>query len=384
MSDNEQHSRRARDLGIVVGALPTGRHNALTDVPGVRVGHTTIVDAPRLHTGVTAIVPDALGPDRRSLPCGLFVGNGFGKLVGATQIAELGAIETPILLTATLSAFRAADALVTHVLASPGHEETRTLNPVVGETNDGRLSDIRARPIAESHVLAALDGATADLPEEGCVGAGTGTMALGFKGGIGTSSRVVGGWTVGTLVQSNFSGTLIVRGVPIPADAAEHDHASATALSPAWQQAHGHSDGSSAVAHEPDGNSCMIVVATDAPLDARQLGRVARRAVFAMARVGSDFAGGSGDYALAFSTPGAPPSGSTPGAAGSRLDERDLDPLFAATMDAVEEALLNSLLAATTTVGHRGTALAVPHDVVLRRLRAAGVLPQPSAGTPAS
>lgn len=285
MSDN-QRPRRARDLGIVVGALPTGRHNALTDVPGVRVGHTTIVDPPRLHTGVTAIVPDALGPDRRSLPCGLFVGNGFGKLVGATQVAELGALETPILLTATLSAFSAADALVTHVLASPGHEETRTLNPVVGETNDGRLSDIRARPIAESHVLAALDGAASGPPEEGCVGAGAGTMALGFKGGIGTSSRRVHGWTVGALVQSNFSGTLTVRGVPVRA-------AADTAPEPAG---------------EPEGNSCMIVVATDAPLDARQLGRVARRAVFAMARVGSDFAGGSGDYALAFSTPGAPPS----------------------------------------------------------------------------
>jgi D-aminopeptidase len=363
MRDDEQRPGRARDLGIVVGALPTGRHNALTDVPGVRVGHTTIVDAPRLHTGVTAIVPDALGPDRRTLPCGLFVGNGFGKLVGATQVAELGAIETPILLTSTLSAFRAADALVTHLLASPGHEETRTLNPVVGETNDGRLNDIRARPIAESHVLAALDGATSGPPDEGCVGAGTGTMALGFKGGIGTSSRLVDGWTVGALVQSNFSGTLTVRGVPIPADAADEPPASAGA---------------------PEGNSCMIVVATDAPLDARQLGRVARRAVFAMARVGSDFAGGSGDYALAFSTPGAPPSGSARDAAVGSVDEHDLDPVFGATMDAVEEALLNSLLTAGTTVGHRGRAAAVPHDLVLRRLRAAGVLPQPSAGAPAS
>jgi D-aminopeptidase len=351
-----------------VGPLPTGPHNALTDVPGVRVGHTTIVDAPRLHTGVTAIVPDALGPGRRSLPCGLFVGNGFGKLVGATQVAELGAIETPILLTATLSAFRVADALVTYMLAQPGHEETRTLNPVVGETNDGRLSDIRARPVAEAHVLAALDGATSGPPDEGCVGAGTGTMALGFKGGIGTSSRVVDGWTVGALVQANFSGTLTVRGVPIPADGAD--------VAPPSDQ-------------QPEGNSCMIVVATDAPLDARQLGRVARRAVFAMARVGSDFAGGSGDYALAFSTPGAPPSGSGVAAAGGsaagrNLAEGGLDPIFAATMDAVEEALLNALLTATTTVGHRGTATAVPHDLVLSRLRAAGVLPQPSAPTPAS
>lgn len=364
MSDNGQRPRRARDLGIVVGPLPTGPHNALTDVPGVRVGHTTIVDAPRLHTGVTAIVPDALGPDRRTLPCGLFVGNGFGKLVGATQVAELGAIETPILLTSTLSAFRAADALVTYMLASPGHEETRTLNPVVGETNDGRLSDIRARPVTEAHVLAALDGATAGPPDEGCVGAGTGTTALGFKGGIGTSSRLVGGWTVGVVVQSNFSGTLTVRGVPVPADGAP-------APSPA-------------AADEPEGNSCMIVVATDAPLDARQLGRVARRAVFAMARVGSDFAGGSGDYALAFSTPGAPSSGSAGDAAAGSVPERDLDPVFAAAMDAVEEALLNSLLTATTSVGHRGSATAVPHDLVTSRLRAAGVLPQPSAGTPAS
>src|SRR5690606_24273146 len=252
-----QEPRRARELGIVVGPLPTGPHNALTDVPGVRVGHTTVADPPRLHTGVTAIVPDALGPGRRSLPCGLFVGNGFGKLVGATQVAELGAIETPVLLTATLSAFRAADALVTHVLAGPGHEATRTLNPVVGETNDGLLSDVRARPVTEAHVFAALDGATGGPVAEGCVGAGTGTTALGFKGGIGTASRLVDGWTVGALVQSNFSGTLTVRGVPIPADAA---------------------------APAPEGNSCMIVVATDAPLDARQLGRVARRAVFAMAR----------------------------------------------------------------------------------------------------
>ncbi|GGM22672.1 P1 family peptidase [Promicromonospora citrea] len=337
-----QEPRRARELGIVVGSLPTGPHNALTDVPGVRVGHTTVADPPRLHTGVTAIVPDALGPGRRSLPCGLFVGNGFGKLVGATQLAELGAIETPVLLTATLSAFRAADALVTHVLAGPGHEATRTLNPVVGETNDGLLSDVRARPVTEAHVFAALDGATGGPVAEGCVGAGTGTTALGFKGGIGTASRLVEGWTVGVLVQSNFSGTLTVRGVPIPADDA---------------------------APVPEGNSCMIVLATDAPLDARQLGRVARRAVFAMARVGSDFAGGSGDYALAFGVPGG--AGDTP-----PPDDAALDPVFRATMDAVEEALLNSLFTATTTVGHRGTAVAVPHERVLRRLREAGAIPR--------
>ncbi|MFI8525005.1 P1 family peptidase [Promicromonospora sukumoe] len=376
---NQQQPRRVRDLGIVVGARPTGVLNAITDVPGVRVGHTTIVDPPRLHTGVTAIVPDGLGATRRSLPCGLFVGNGFGKLIGATQVVELGAIETPILLTATLSAFRAADALVTHVLATPGHEETRTLNPVVGETNDGRLSDIRARPVTEAHVLAALDGATSGLPGEGCVGAGTGTMALGFKGGIGTASRRVGDWTVGALVQSNFSGTLTVRGVPImPDDGAAPAGATSSASDAAGRGATGDAP---ADPRQPEGNSCMIVVATDAPLDARQLGRVARRAVFAMARVGSDFAGGSGDYALAFSTADTPSS--APEAPG-RVDDGDLDPVFAATTEAVEEALLNSLFMATTTVGHRGTATAVPHDLVLDRLRAAGVLPQPWAAGPAS
>ncbi|MBA8806776.1 P1 family peptidase [Promicromonospora sukumoe] len=376
---NQQQPRRVRDLGIVVGARPPGVLNAITDVPGVRVGHTTIVDAPRLHTGVTAIVPDALGATRRSLPCGLFVGNGFGKLIGATQVVELGAIETPILLTATLSAFRAADALVTHVLATPGHEETRTLNPVVGETNDGRLSDIRARPVTEAHVLAALGGATSGLPGEGCVGAGTGTMAPGFKGGIGTSSRRVGDWTVGALVQSNFSGTLTVRGVPImPDDGAVPVAATSSASAAAGRGATGDAP---ADPRQPEGNSCMIVVATDAPLDARQLGRVARRAVFAMARVGSDFAGGSGDYALAFSTADTPSSDrEAPG----RVDDGDLDPVFVATTEAVEEALLNSLFMATTTVGHRGTATAVPHDLVLDRLRAAGVLPQPWAAGPAS
>lgn len=331
-----------RDLGLTVGSLPTGERNAITDVAGARVGHTTLRDGRRVNTGVTVVVPDQLGRERRTLPCGLFVGNGFGKLVGATQLVELGAIETPIVLTATLSAFRAADALLTHMLTRPGYEDVRTLNPVVGETNDGFLSDIRARPITEAHVLAAIDGATSERPAEGCVGAGTGTSALGFKGGIGTSSRVVdaGGAprVVGVLVQSNFSGTLTVRGVPVePVETTP----------------------------SVDGNSCMIVVATDAPLDARRLGRVARRAVFAMGRVGADFAGGSGDYALAFTT--AEPDDRL-------LADADLDPVFAATMDAVEEALLASVLAATTTVGHRGTAHAVPHDLVVERLHAAGRL----------
>ncbi|MGF0116291.1 P1 family peptidase [Promicromonospora sp. Marseille-Q5078] len=352
-----------RELGVVVGDLPTGAANALTDVPGVRVGHTTMHEGARLHTGVTAVVPDALGAgpgQRRSLPCGLFVGNGFGKLVGATQLEQLGELETPVVLTATLSAFRAADALVTHVLAQPGHEEVRTLNPVVGETNDGFLSDIRARPITEAHVLAALDGAASGPVAQGCVGAGAGTSALGYKGGIGTSSRrveVAGETrTVGALVQSNFSGTLTVRGVPLPAAELLADLAE---------------PGGTGEGEATDGNSCMIVVATDVPLDARRLERVARRAVFAMARVGSDFAQGSGDYAIAFTT-------ADPGA--GLVPDGALDPLFRAVMDAVEEALLASVFTATTTVGHRGTRHGLPVDRALERLRAAGWSPEATGG----
>ncbi|MFI2104855.1 P1 family peptidase [Isoptericola sp. NPDC019693] len=356
-----------RALGVVVGALPTGRDNAITDVAGVRVGHTTLHEGERLHTGVTAVVPDALGAgpgQRRSLPCGLFVGNGYGKLVGATQLEQLGAIETPVLLTSTLSAFRAADALVTHVLAWPGYEDVRTLNPVVGETNDGYLSDIRSRPITETHVLAALDGATSGPVAQGCVGAGAGTSALGYKGGIGSSSRrvdVAGTTrTVGALVQSNFSGTLTVRGVPLPAV----DLLGTESISSAGPRA----DQIDAVpkgSGPAEGNSCMIVVATDAPLDARRLERVARRAVFAMGRVGSDFAHVSGDYGLAFTTAGHDEA---------LVPDDALDPLFGATTDAVEEALLASVFTATTTVGHRGTRYGLPHERAVRRLREAGVL----------
>lgn len=323
---------RARELGITPGELPTGPHNAITDVPGVRVGQVTLQKGTRFHTGVTAIVPEALS-DRTAIPAGLFVGNGYGKLVGATQVMELGEIETPIVLTGTLSAFRAADALVTWMLRQPGNEEMRSVNPVVGETNDGYLSDIRARPITEGMVLGALDEATGGSVAEGCVGAGAGTSALGFKGGIGTSSRMVEGTqsTVGVLVQANFSGTLTVLGTPIPAPQAE----------------------------EPGGNSCMIIVATDAPLDSRQLDRIARRAVFAMGRVGAGFTHGSGDYAIAFAT-----------GEGEQIPDAGLDPFFAATMDAVEEALLDSVFTAETTHGVDGHVRhAVDIDEVKGRMR---------------
>lgn len=298
---------RARDLGIAPGRFQPGRFNAITDVAGVRVGHTTLIEGADIRTGVTAVVPAQL-VERSTLPAGLFVGNGYGKLIGATQLVELGAVETPIVLTGTLSAFRAADALVSYMLAAPGNSRLQSVNPVVGETNDGYLSDIRMRPVTENHVLSALHTAAGGPVPEGVTGAGTGTAALGFKAGIGTSSRVVqhdalpDPTHVGVLLQANFSGTLRVLGVPIEPGAALTDMPSGAAEST-----------------HPPGNSCMIVVATDAALDARQLGRLARRAVFGMARAGSDFAGGSGDYAIALSVG----TGTTPAEVG-------LEPLFAA------------------------------------------------------
>ena len=328
---------RLQDLGID-GEFPRGPLNAITDVVGVRIGHTTL-QTETLSTGVTAIVPGALDADRRWLPAGLSVGNGYGKLIGATQLEELGAIETPILLTSTLSAFRAADALVEWVLEQPGHETTRSLNPVVGETNDSLLSDIRSRPIQPEHVRATLETAAGGPVAEGSVGAGTGTVALGYKGGIGTASRNVAigetGYTVGAIVQSNYSGTLQIAGVPMPAE-------QLLATDPAVG----------------DGNSCMIVVATDAPLDARQLTRVANRAIVALRGTGSDFSQGSGDYAIAFSVgEGMPPEDSL------------LSPAFLATIEAVEEALVNSVLQAETRVGFKGNvARAVPIDAVRERL----------------
>ena len=345
---------RARDLGIVVGSLPTGELGAITDVPGVRVGQVTIDDGGDVHTGVTAIVPEALSAGRPTLPCAIVTGNGYGKLVGSTQVDELGVLETPIVLTATLSVFRAADALLTHMMSLPGYENARSINPVVGETNDGYLSDIRARPITERHVLDALTGARGGPVAEGCVGAGTGTSALGYKAGIGTASRVatVGGRpvTVGVLLQANFSGTLRVLGVPMPAE----------------ELLDGIQSGDGNPADAPSGNSCVIVVATNAPLDSRQLGRIGRRAVFAMGRVGSDFASGSGDYAIAFGCgdPSARP-----------IPEREIDVLFRAAADATEEALLNSLLTAVDTTGIEGhRRYALPHEKVVRRLRDAGML----------
>lgn len=342
---------RAREIGIAPGRYLPGQLNGITDVPGVLVGQTTLIRAPDIHTGVTAVVPTTLH-ERGTMPAGLFVGNGYGKLIGATQLVELGEIETPIVLTGTLSAFRVADALVSYMLALPGNEGMLSVNPIVGETNDGFLSDVRSRPITEQHVLDTLHGATDGPVAEGCVGAGTGTSALGFKAGMGTSSRVVAcegtdtPVTVGVLVQANFGGTLNVLGVPIHRDEALCD----------------------AGVEEPDrdierGNSCMIVVATDAPLDSRQLTRLATRAVFGMARVGSDYTHGSGDYGIAFSV-----------GEGTAIPDRHLDPLFIAVQEAVEEAILNSLFMAVTTHGIDGhVRYAVPLHYVAKACGERGI-----------
>jgi len=373
--------KRARELGLEFGPHPTAENNAITDVAGVRVGQVTVIEGDSVRTGVTAIVPDAVDLARGSLPAGLFVGNGYGKLIGATQLAELGEIESPVVLTGTLSAFRAADALLTYVLRLPGNEGLTSANPVVGETNDGYLSDIRARPVTEQHVLSALATAGAGPVAEGAVGAGTGTSALGFKAGIGTASRVLAlgddrtatlaegrtarlgesrTATLGVLVQANFSGVLTVRGVRISAPHEPRDAQPAGERHPGAAAAAVGGD-----AGDPaGGNSCMIVVATDLGLDSRQLTRVARRAVFAMGRTGADFAHGSGDYAIAFSTVSEP-----------RMADAGLNPVFGAVQDAVEEAILNSVFMATTTIGYLGRIKhAVPLHVVTSACRAAGVV----------
>lgn len=337
--------RRARELGLDLGPYPPGPHNAITDVAGVRVGQVSLIEGDSIRTGVTAIVPDRVDRAGGQLAAGLFAGNGYGKLIGVTQLTELGAIETPILLTGTLSAFRAADALVSYVLALPGNERLISVNPVVGETNDGYLSDIRARPVTAEHVIDALYGAVAGPVAEGAVGAGTGMSALGFKAGVGTASRTLTlpdgePGTVGVLVQANFSGVLTVRGARVDVPEQMRDLGA------------------------DEGDSCMIVVATDRALGSRQLTRVARRAVFAMGRTGAGFAHGSGDYAIAFAT-----------GTGAGLADAELDPVFAAAQDAVEEAILNSVFMATGMTGYLGRVRqAVPLDLVTSACRAAGVL----------
>src|SRR6266571_753025 len=334
---------RARDLGIVVGVLPPGPLDAITDVTGVRVGHATIARGDSINTGVTAILPPGANVFREKVPAAVVVGNAFGKLMGSTQVNELGELESPIVLTCTLCVPRAADAVLTFLLDLPGNADVRSANPLVAETNDGFLSDIRVRPVGESDVLAAIRTATGGPVAEGAVGAGRGTVAFGWKGGIGPASRTLpvplGGWTVGALVQSNFGGVLTINGAPV-----------------------GREDG-----------SIIIVVATDAPLDHRQLERLGRRALAGLARTGSSFSNGSGDYVIAFSTVRPRPSPSAPVDTVVVVRNDAMSPLFEAVIEATEEAIYNSLLRAETVRGYRGTVPALPLDstrAVLRRFGA--------------
>lgn len=343
---------RARDAGIVFGILTPGPLNAITDVSGVAVGHATLVDGTTVRTGVTAILPHAGNLFQDKAPAGFAVANGFGKFMGSTQINELGEIESPILLTNTLSVPEAAAAAIEWTLAQPGNEEVRSVNAVVGETNDGFLNDIRARRVTKADAARAIADAKTGPVAEGAVGAGTGTVAFGYKGGIGTSSRRLpaadGGYTVGVLVQSNYGGVLTVAGLPVAQRLGRHFLSAAETRTTA------------------DG-SVVIVVATDAPLSDRNLRRLASRAFIGIGRTGSPITNGSGDYAVAFSTHPAVRRTAERRARASTVEDLPNDqmsPLFQAVTEATEEAVINSLFAATTTTGHRGAIEALPVDKV--------------------
>ncbi len=352
----------ARDHGVVVGILEPGAINAITDVAGVRVGHETIVRGKSINTGVTVVMPPGDNIFRQKLPAAIVVGNGFGKLIGLSQVDELGELESPIVLTCTLCVHRAADAVLTYLLSLPGNEQVRSANAVVGETNDGFLNDIRARAVQESHVLAAIGNAKSGPVEQGSVGAGRGTRAFGWKGGIGSSSRVLpaqlGGWTVGVLVQSNYGGVLTIAGAPVGRELGQYYLQDV--VTDAQEQ-------------NPDG-SIMIVVATDAPLTSRNVKRLARRALAGLARTGSSMSNGSGDYVIAFSTV---PSDS--GESSEKIRNDDMSPLFHAVIEATEEAIYNSLFAATTVIGHRGTIEAIPREDTLEILERYGVIENQNA-----
>ena len=352
---------RATDLGIKVGVLPAGPLDAITDVAGVLVGHQTII-RDNVHTGVTAVLPHPGNLYREKVPGAIFVGNGYGKLTGSTQVDELGEIESPILLTNTTSVPQVADALTAYMLALPGNEDVLSFNPVVGETNDGYLSDIRGRHVTADDVVAAIKNAHGGAVEEGAVGAGTGTVAFGWKGGIGKASRRIpsslGGYTVGVLVQTNFGGVFTIAGAPVGQELGQYY------LRQELQAAGSGTD-------RADG-SCMIVVATDAPLDSRNLKRLAARALLGMARTGSSASNGSGDYSIAFST-----------AEQNRIRTADkaltrhtevltndaMSPLFEAAIEAAEEAIYNSMFKATTSSGQGHTAEALPIEKTVEILR---------------
>ena len=340
---SEESRPRVREFGLKIGLMEPGPLNAITDVPGVLVGHKTLIQGKNIRTGVTAIIPHPKNIFQEKVPAGIYVANGYGKLMGSTQVNELGYLETPIILTNTLSVPVAAEAVIDYILSFPGNDQVESVNPVVGETNDGWLNDIRARAVKKQHIHEAIKNAVSGPVEEGSVGAGTGTTCFRFKGGIGTASRKLtekqGGWTVGVLVQTNFGGVLQIKGLLV-------EEYIKTKASGKLNQPPGQEDG-----------SCMIIVATDAPLDSRNLKRLAKRALLGIARTGGYYSNGSGDYAVAFST-----------APQVRLKHREraltqkvevvrneaMSPLFQAAVEASEEAILNSMFKADRMVGHEG------------------------------
>ena len=348
---------RVRDYGISPGVLPAGQYNAITDVRGVKVGHTTLISGNNIRTGVTAILPHDGNIYKRKVPAAIYIGNGYGKLTGVSQVLELGNIETPVVLTNTMSVPIAFNALISYTINRDGNENVRSVNAVVGETNDGFLNDIRGRHVREEHVLDAIRNAVDGELEEGNVGAGTGTVCFGFKGGIGTSSRLLpgslGGYTVGVLVQTNFGGVLQIDGVPVGEELGRFSF-------------------SRNVNRGADG-SCMIVVATDAPLDARNLERLAKRAFMGLARTGGIASNGSGDYVIAFSVAEEnliDSRESSPLKAGSFLSNDAVSPLFLAAIEATEEAILNSLFAAHTMKGMDGHIVeSLPLEEVIKIMR---------------
>lgn len=353
----QAQEKRARDYGIRIGVLPMGRQNGITDVAGVKVGHTTLIKGDSVRTGVTAVLPHSDNLFQQKVPAAIYVGNGFGKLAGITQIEELGNIETPVVLTSTLSVATAVDAVVEYTLKQKGNENVQSVNAVVGETNDGWLNDIRGRHVKKEDVLNAIQNAKEGKTEEGCVGAGTGTICFGFKGGIGTASRKLpaslGGYTVGVLVQTNFGGVLQIDGVPVGEELKKFylsDELNNTAA-----------------------GSCMIIVATDAPLDSRNLKRLAKRAFMGLAKTGGIAANGSGDYVIVFSTDAAlriAHEATEPKQTVSLLRNDAVSPLFMAAIEATEEAIINSLFAATTTTGRAGHKVeALPLERILPILK---------------
>lgn len=360
---------RAREVGVEIGVLPTGPLNAITDVAGVKVGQTTIIRGDNIRTGVTAIVPYGGNLYQERVPAAVFLGNAYGKLTGSTQVNEMGEIETPILLTGTDSVFKASDALITYVFNLPGNENVLSVNPVVGETNDGYLSDIRSRPIIADDVFAAIKNAKDGPVEEGVVGAGTGTIAFSWKGGIGTSSRrlpvSLGGYTVGVLVQTNFGGNLIIAGVPIGKELGHTYPTIAKAANAVLDDE----------PPKPDG-SCMMIVATDAPIDHRNLLRLAARAMMGLARTGSSESNGSGDYVIAFSS--SPDVRIDPKAPLYKpkelLGNESMSPLFEAVIEATEEAIDNSMFRAHDVTGNGHTINALPVAQVIELLKAHGAI----------